>query len=82
MKRFDEFLPIPHWSRAYFKANNIPLSAVAKALHLSYTYTCNMLSGVATVTSENEAKLTRLAEGLEIPSLSAPAAEEGEEVKK
>ena len=76
MEPFDEFVPVPHWSRAKFKANNIPISAVAKAMHLSYSYVSNMLCGVVNVTAENETKLTRLAEGLEIPSLSAPETEE------
>ena len=75
MKRFEEFLPAPHRSKAYFKANNIPISVVAKALGLSYSYVSSMLCGIVNITADNEAKLSKLVEGLEIPSLSAPPAE-------
>jgi len=54
------FLPTPHWSKAVFKANGVPFSAVAKGLGFSYAYTCNLLSGVCNVTPEVEARLEEL----------------------
>ena len=76
---WEDSSPNPHWSKVLFKHNNIPISAVAKAMHLSYSYVSNMLCGVVNVTADNEAKLFRLAEGLAGPSDSAPPAEDGEE---
>lgn len=64
---FEKFLPRHHWSKAMFKANGIPLSAVAKALGLSYPYVCSLLSGVVKVTPEVETKLKRLTLNLTAP---------------
>ena len=64
MSNFKHFLPVPHWSKPFFKAHKIPFSAVARALNLSYNYTCNLLSGVSTLTPANEAKLKALVKQL------------------
>ena len=72
---FEEFLSKPHWTKAIFKHNNIPISAVAKGLGLSYSYVSNLLCGVMTITPEVEKRLAKLVEGLE-RSHSAPPAED------
>ena len=59
------FTPTPHWTKAIFKANGIPISAVAKGLGLSYSYVSSLLCGVCRVTPEVEGKLAQLTEGLE-----------------
>ena len=74
-KTFKDLLPQPHWSKAKFKAHDIPISVVAKALGLSYSYVSSLLSGVCNVTEEVEGKLKGLVERME-RSKSAP--EEGE----
>ncbi len=55
-----------HPAKAVFKLKDVPISAVAKAMNLSFTYVVNMLNGVTRVTPENEAKLQKIIESLEL----------------
>lgn len=61
----QDLLPTPHPSKKVFKSHNFPISAVAKHLGISYNFTCNILSGIARVTPENELKLRKLVEILQ-----------------
>lgn len=54
----------PHPTRAFFKSNNIPISAVARYLGLSFSYTSNLLSGIHRMTPENDRKLRELVDQL------------------
>ena len=74
-KAFKELLPQPHWSKAKFKAHDVPISSVAIVLGLSYSYVSTLLSGVCRVTPEVEARLKGFVERLE-KSCSAPETEE------
>lgn len=57
--------PTPHPASAIFKKNQIPLSAIATAVNLSYGHVCSILSGIRPATPEIDSKLSKLAESLE-----------------
>jgi hypothetical protein len=60
-----KYLPESHWSKIIFVHNNYPISAVAKYIDRSYTYTSNLLAGHSRITPEIESRLKKLCEKLE-----------------
>lgn len=57
--------PTPHPAKAVFRRHGISLSAVSKAVGMSYGYMSNILSGNQPATPEVDAKLRELARSLE-----------------
>lgn len=57
--------PDPHPTKAIFQSHNVPISAVANALGLSYPYVSNMLSGTIKPTGRVDSELRKLSEMLE-----------------
>lgn len=55
----------PHWSREVFQSYGLSLGAVAKALGLSYSYVCGMLSGNIAVTPVQEERIRQLVKYIE-----------------
>lgn len=49
-----------HWSKSVFRKKNISMGDVARALGLSYTYVCGMLSGNIKITEEQESRIHEL----------------------
>jgi hypothetical protein len=65
MLNLKEFKPVPHPSAPIFQKHKIPRSAIAEALGLSYSYVCNLLTGVRKSTPTVDSKLRELADQLE-----------------
>lgn len=66
MLNISDFKTEPHPAKVVFKKYKIPVSTVAKALNLSFSYTQNLLNGISRVTSENEQKLQELVDSLQM----------------
>ena len=65
MFRLLKHKPNAHPSRLVFKHHDIPLTNVAKALKLNYSYVCAMLSGTRTVPKHVDRQLKELMQQVE-----------------
>ncbi len=50
----------PHWSKPFFKKNDIPLRVISKFIDRDYFYTCRLLNATIRPTPEIEEKLRQL----------------------
>lgn len=57
---FEKLNREEHWSKKVFKDKGIAIGDVARALGLSYTYVCGMLSGNIQITDEQEKRIKEL----------------------
>ena len=53
-----------HWSKKVFREKGISIGDVARALGLSYTYVCGMLSGNIKITEDQEKRIKELVDYL------------------
>ena len=60
MKKLKKSKPYAHPSRKIFKINDIPITEVARALNLNYSYVCAMLAGSRPVPIHVDLKLHEL----------------------
>jgi len=60
MEKLQKSKPNAHPARNVFKINDIPLTEVARALELNYSYVCSMLAGSRPVPTHVDLKLQEL----------------------
>jgi cyanate lyase len=61
---YDKLDKKEHWAKKTFREKGVSMGDVARALGLSYTYVCGMLSGNIKITDEQEERIKELADYL------------------
>ena len=56
LKQFNN----PHWSKPFFKNNDIPLKIISKFIERDYFYTCRLINATIQTTPEIEARIGQM----------------------